>query len=223
MRVSGIYKIQSKAKPERFYIGSGVHIYDRWYRHKSSLKHNKHFNIKLQNHYNKYGKDDLIYSIVEPCLPEFLTAREQSYFRPLPWFNIAKDASSPMRGRKLSLEARRKISERAKGENSPTFGRKASKEERKRMSERMKGKKLSVETRLKMSGKTPWNKGKTGIYSDEYRQKISKSLSKRVPSFETREKLRKATTGRKLSEEAKKIIGNKVREAAIRRHLKQIA
>lgn len=41
-----------------------------------------------------------------------------------------------------------------------------------------KGRKMSMEARLKMSlskkGKSPWNKGKNGIYSKETREKMSK-------------------------------------------------
>lgn len=56
MKISGIYKIQSKVKPERIYIGSAVNIRHRRNQHFSSLSLNNHHNKKLQYHYNKYGK-----------------------------------------------------------------------------------------------------------------------------------------------------------------------
>ena len=63
MNISGIYKIKSKVKPERIYIGSSVNIQERWRKHINYLKNNKHQSIKLQRHYNKYGKNDLVFSI----------------------------------------------------------------------------------------------------------------------------------------------------------------
>ena len=59
-------------------------------------------------------------------------------------------------------ETKRKLSESLKGRLSPNKGKKASKETRNKLSESHKGKKPSDETRKKMSGKTPWNKGKKG-------------------------------------------------------------
>ena len=61
---SGIYKIESKIKPERIYIGSSVNIIARWKNHLYELRKNKHRNNKLQNHYNKYGESDLLFSIM---------------------------------------------------------------------------------------------------------------------------------------------------------------
>lgn len=59
-----------------------------------------------------------------------------------------------------------------------------------------KGKKrppFSEEWKKKMSlsriGKSPWNKGKKNIYSDEYRQKIRNGRAKQEFSIETRKKL----------------------------------
>lgn len=97
------------------------------------------------------------------------------------------------------------------------------------------GKHHSEETRRKISkslgGNVPWNKGKTGIYSEEARRKISEAMKggnhpnygkhhseetkrkigegnkgKNV-SEETRLKLSEVNTGKKLSEEHKKKIG----------------
>ena len=68
--ISGIYKIQSKIKPERIYIGSAVNMSNRIIKHKQDLKKNIHCNNKLQNHYNKYGLADLIFSILMSCSKE---------------------------------------------------------------------------------------------------------------------------------------------------------
>ena len=93
----GIYKIQSKCKPERFYIGSAVDIKRRWNNHNCDFKNNKHDNSKMQNHVNKYGIDDLEFSVIMECSKETLIAYEQFYIDSLnPWFNICKVAGSTL-------------------------------------------------------------------------------------------------------------------------------
>jgi len=109
-KISGIYKIASKCN-NRLYIGSSDDIKRRWNMHKSALKKNKHHSIILQNHYNKYGKEDMILVIIEPCLPEFLIIREQYYINKLnPYFNIRKIAESN-RGITRREETKKKIRE----------------------------------------------------------------------------------------------------------------
>ena len=95
MKLSGIYKIQSIIKPERIYIGSAINIRNRWYHHKEYLRRNEHENSKLQNHYNKYGKEDLIYSVIVGCAKENLISYEQFYIDVLsPVFNCRLIAQS---------------------------------------------------------------------------------------------------------------------------------
>ena len=61
---TGIYKIVSKIRPDRMYIGSSINIPKRWREHISNLKKNKHHSKQLQNHFNKYGEADLQFSIL---------------------------------------------------------------------------------------------------------------------------------------------------------------
>ena len=114
MMISGIYKIQSIVKPERFYIGSALNIKNRWSSHLDYLRKEKHNRI-LQNHYNKYGVDDLEFIILEPCLPEFLLIREQYYIDFLkPYFNVCLVAGNSC-GVKATDETRKKMSDQRKG------------------------------------------------------------------------------------------------------------
>lgn len=113
--ITGIYQIQSKIKPNRIYIGSAVDITNRWASHLSELKKNKHDNGKLQNHYNKYGKDDLLFSIITLCNREELIPinkiiRPEQFFIWAydPWFNICKKAGSQL-GVKRSNITKQKI------------------------------------------------------------------------------------------------------------------
>jgi group I intron endonuclease len=96
--VCGIYKIESKFHPDRFYIGSAVNIKDRYKRHLWALQNNKHHSIKLQNHYNKYGEGDLCFSVMCVCEKDELIKSEQRYLDSLkPWFNIAMIVGEPAR------------------------------------------------------------------------------------------------------------------------------
>ena len=183
--MTGIYKIESLVKSKRFYIGSAVNIKHRWECHLSDLRKSKHKNKILQNHYNKYGEQDLVFIILELCFPEFLTAREQYYINKLgPYFNICKIAGNQL-GIKRSEETRRKISETKKGKKH-IVGKhwKLTNETKQKLSEIKKGhkgywlgKNLPEETKQKMSEAA---KGKH--LSDETRKKMSKSLKGR-PCF----------------------------------------
>lgn len=99
MESAGIYKIQSKRKPDRIYVGSSNNLGKRWYFHLLLLKRNKHHSIKLQRHFNKYGIEDLEYSILLECdfNKEDLLSKEQFFIDALnPYFNICKVAGSSL-------------------------------------------------------------------------------------------------------------------------------
>lgn len=150
MKVPAIYKIESKLKPERVYIGSSIDVSDRWRCHLKDLRNDKHHASKLQNHFNKYGEEDLIFIIIEPCLPSFLTIREQYYIDTIkPFFNSSPVAGSCL-GVKRSEETKQNISKSKKGHKmSPEFC--------KQRSEMMKGNSL--------------NKGKHWKWTDEQKEK----------------------------------------------------
>lgn len=182
MKTSGIYKIQSAIKPEKIYIGSAMHINERRTNHLRRLKNNGHENGRLQNHYNKYGKDDLVFTIIEPCFPELLLIREQFYIDNLkPFFNICKIAGS-VKGIRRSIESRKKQSDLYSGENHSMFGKHHTKESIELMSKSHKGHKA-------------WNEGLK--MSDEIRKKNSESHRGIKLSNETREKMSIAHSGEK--------------------------
>src|ERR1035437_7654021 len=96
MVITGIYKIQSISHPERCYIGSAVNINNRWSGHKSKLRLGTHHSPQLQRHFNKYGVDDLQLSIVlSDCLKLDLKTIEDTFLKPLPFFNCNPIASRP--------------------------------------------------------------------------------------------------------------------------------
>lgn len=112
MKISGIYKIESKINPERIYIGSAVNMQQRKCTHFCLLRNNKHANIKLQSHFNKYGESDLVFSVLLGCEKNELLANEQFFIDSIsPFFNICKIAGNTL-GRKWSIETRIKLQTR---------------------------------------------------------------------------------------------------------------
>jgi len=145
--ISGIYKIESKIKPERIYIGSSFDVRRRWSSHLSYLRINKHGNDKLQRHYNKYGKEDLVFSLLLGCETGSLLIHEQYFLDALdPYFNVTRTAGSP---------------------GAYKHTREHIEKTRKRLLENVK------------NGWVPWNKGKTGVYSEETLIKMSKATQYR--------------------------------------------
>ena len=71
----GIYQIKNLLNG-KVYIGQSVDIEKRWSTHKAELKNNYHYNIHLQNAWNKYGEDNFEFSIIEECDMDELNARE---------------------------------------------------------------------------------------------------------------------------------------------------
>ncbi len=108
---SGIYEIRSKRFPKRHYIGSSVRLLNRLKDHKCRLKKGNHANQKLQRHVNKYGFEDLEFSIIELVAPADLIPMEQAHIdKGFPYFNICLVAGNTL-GRPQSAETRRRRSE----------------------------------------------------------------------------------------------------------------
>jgi hypothetical protein len=188
MKISGIYKIQSKCKPERCYIGSAVNIDQRWSRHIYTLKSGKHKNIKLQRHFNKYGIGDLTFSILLGCERDYLIANEQFFIDSYkPYFNINPNAGNCL-GHFPSEVTKKKISNSLKG-NIPA----------------MKGKKFPEEFKQKL--RKAWERRRLTPFSEETRSKMSKAMSGannpfygRKHSAETRRKIGNSRTGKYTKE-----------------------
>lgn len=114
MKISGIYQIQSKVKPERIYIGSSINLGKRWHIHLYHLRDNKHGSIKLQRYFNKYGESDLQFSILLGREKEDLIKIEQYFMDSYnPYFNVCKIAYSKL-GVKHTKETCEKMSKSGK-------------------------------------------------------------------------------------------------------------
>jgi group I intron endonuclease len=194
---SGIYKITCLIN-KRFYIGSAKNLEDRWQRHLSDLKHNKHINIHLQRTYDKYGSNEFKFEVVENCKEEVLLIREQYYLDTLkPYesgFNIGRDASG---GDNLTFNPNRddiiertrktinanmlKITEEERrekwgkfGELNPNYGNKWSDDMRKNLAD--------INREKYLLGTSPLcdREGRTNreLYGEEKANEISEKLSK---------------------------------------------
>jgi group I intron endonuclease len=213
MIIAGIYKIQSITHPDRIYIGSAVDIHDRWKKHSSDLKLNKHHSIKLQRHYNKHGESDLQFSILLGCEKQYLIANEQFFIDTYsPYFNNRKIAGSnigykhseaskqrmSIAHKNMSDETRKKIgiasSKRMKGKGNPRYGKHLSIELRTKMSESHKGFKHLEETKIKI-GIASLGRN----CSEERKLKISNAMKGKPRSPETRIKIGLSHIGKKFT------------------------
>lgn len=154
---SGIYRITNLVN-NKSYIGSSCNLYNRLYEHFRYLRLNRHANSKLQAAYNKYGKENFKYEIITfgPC--DYCFKIEQLCFDVYkPEYNFYLKAE--MTNRKLSEETKKKIGikSRQKFLDNPNL------------------KNVLKESRNK---KQVWNKGKTEVYSQETKEKMSNAAKK---------------------------------------------
>jgi len=168
-KIKGIYKIINKVNG-KYYVGSSNDIKKRWIHHRTLLNHNKHDNKYLQNAWNKYGKENFDFLIIEKDIDEDkLLLVEQRYIDLCKQdrdesYNLTLYSTSPMKGRKMSESTKLKMSESHKnyifteehkqnlsksktginhhfyGKRPPNFGKKMSEEQRKKLSDIKKGK-----------------------------------------------------------------------------------
>lgn len=88
----GIYRIKNLIN-NKCYYGSSKEVEKRWSRHKSELNKNRHHNIHLQRAWDKYGKTNFLFEIVETCKIKELLVTEQKYLDSKPEYNIGLIAS----------------------------------------------------------------------------------------------------------------------------------
>lgn len=179
-----IYKITNIIN-NKFYIGSTIrakHI--RKYEHMSSLRLNNHPNNYLQRSFNKYGEENIKFSIIEELkfptnysveyINEYVLSREFYYVESLnPEYNIKRSIERGKTGYRHSEETRKKISESNK---------------------KVIKKPLTQDHKDKIGkahlGKNPHN------WSIESRNKASKSAIGRKHTEESKRKIGEATSRR---------------------------
>lgn len=174
LNCSCIYLILNKINLH-IYIGSAVKFRKRKAIHLHALRKGTHHSYYLQRSWNNYGESNFEFIILEPCNPENILSREQHYIDALnPEYNICRVAGNSL-GLKRTDEQRRNISlahigqiawnkgiprtkeqneyhsKIMKGRVSGAKGLKWSEESKKKMSEYRKDKKLSQQTKDRLS------------------------------------------------------------------------
>lgn len=172
----GVYKIENKITG-KCYIGSSVNIEKRWKTHLFCLNGDRHQNQKLQNSWNKHGKDQFLFIIIEVVEDvSILLQREQRWIDLLNCvengYNLAIVAGSPL-GMKRSQEVREKLS-------LAKLGKKNSKEHCRNISlSKMgniyaAGRVMSEKHKAKLSQLMQGNqRGKGVVFTQERRQKMA--------------------------------------------------
>lgn len=106
---SGIYTIENLTNGKK-YIGQTKNINRRWREHLGCLKGNRHSNSHLQRAFNKYGEDNMSFSVIEMCKEDELDTKESDYIKLFDsmksGYNLRAGGSRP----RLSIESRRLIS-----------------------------------------------------------------------------------------------------------------
>lgn len=216
----GIYKIIN-LQNNKIYIGSSSNLKSRKYKHFLGLKNNKHCNYHLQNSYNKYGKENFKWEIIEyikydeniEILKNNLLEREQYYlnlyesYNPEKGYNICSIAGSRLgsevsektkqkisegnRGKIVSEESKKKIS---KNHKKPFLGKHRSEEVKNKISESHRGRIFSEESRKKMSesAKRRISNRKGTKHSEETLRKMSEIKKGKICSEETKRKMRES-------------------------------
>lgn len=167
----------------------------------------------------KYGKENFKKEIIEVCSShEELIKREEYWLNYYDAgsnrmfynmnnnaFGSGKGKNSPMFGRKLSDETRKRISDTKKGDKNHFYGKKLSDEHRKKLSQALGGEKNPMYGKRGKDSPTFGLKPHFGKkHSEEVKKKISESLKGRVSpnkgkplSDETKKKLSDSFSGEK--------------------------
>jgi group I intron endonuclease len=169
-KISGIYVIVNKIN-HKYYVGSSNNIInDRWYNHLMTLNGNRHSNHHLQRSWNKYGKDNFEFYVVEYANINDLLVVEQKY---LDYAKLQRERvynQSFISGRiEMTDEIRKKISMSQKGKKCISnydrwvikFGKEVADEKHKQCNDKhkiimlnnnhFKGKNHSIESLKKIS------------------------------------------------------------------------
>jgi group I intron endonuclease len=204
----GIYRIINLQDGKQ-YIGSASVFKYRLYDHSNKLKNNEHHNPIMQHAFTKYGSSVFRFEIAEILsndeqreqlvveqryLDEIFKIKNHYYY----YYNVAKNASAPMIGRRHTYESIKKMS----GENNPSFGKRGPDSPN-------FGRKHSPETIAKLKERPP-NLGRE--WTDDQKKHLSeKNRGCGNPRF-----------GQKVSDATKKLISDSNRGAGNPRYISKI-
>ncbi|RYX81047.1 hypothetical protein EON83_25820 [bacterium] len=120
-----VYLIRHKCSG-RVYVGSSVHIAQRWAQHRRHLRLGQHHSPFLQRAWDKYGPDAFEWQIIENASSaEELVSLEQKWIdfyqsaTQEKGFNVGAAVGRPRLGKKHTAQTLAKISEKTKGLKNP--------------------------------------------------------------------------------------------------------
>lgn len=155
MKTGVIYCIENKINNKK-YIGESLYYKRRWNDHKRHLNNNTHSNYHLQRSWNKYGKKNFKFKIIESNIPSPKLDSKEIYY-------IAKYNTFHGKGYNLTAGGDERSGKNNPmygkcGEDNPFYGRKHSEETLKELRRLKKGKnhprsKISKEVGLKIYNK----------------------------------------------------------------------
>lgn len=188
----------------KVYIGQSVDIYIRIRDHIHLLETNKHTSKHLQAAWNKYGKENFLFEIIEECQREFLKDREQYWMDQtkcidnLFGYNTFPATRSTL-GFVRSAEDRESNIKRQRGIPKHT------EESRKKISEALKGSKNHM---WNIREKHPWfgkkhSKKTLRLMSERQKGENNPMYGKRA-SKETRKRMKEAQLKRRERERIEK-------------------
>lgn len=120
-KISGIYKITNIVN-NKVYIGQSVSVKERLCTHRSLLKRNVHYNTYLQGEYNKYGKANFTFEILEECEESKLDDKEIYYIAQYDSTNRNKGYNREYGGNS-SRKITQSIRDAKMGKNNPMYGK----------------------------------------------------------------------------------------------------
>jgi group I intron endonuclease len=209
--VGGIYKIEN-AVNGRCYIGSAVHLVNRWATHRRGLRNGEHRNRYLQRAWDKYGEAAFSFAVLEAVAdPVYLVAREQAHIDE--WgardklYNLAPKAES-------TLGTTRTAASKAKASAS-NLGQTRSDEARAAMSKAQK-RSNAANPELKAMRAEQLVAARQSVDRQKQREAARIASGNRVWSDESRAKLSASCMGRKLTPETRaKISATKLKGSVL--------
>lgn len=172
---SGIYTITNTVNG-KLYVGWAVDFDRRFRAHETKLNAQQHKNKYLQAAWNKYGKENFKFEILEVWEEDYLDTMEHY------WCNLLQ-----VHNREIGYNQR------------PTnpYGKPRHSEETRKLLGGNKGKKWSEEVRIKNSGRK---------HTEEAKAKITKALYERKRSPETGKRISESQKGHSVSQETREKI-----------------
>lgn len=165
----GIYCIENTLNHKK-YIGKAVNIDARWRVHRCELRKGKHPNKHLQSAWNKYGENAFIFYVIREVPIEMLEKAEIAEIErqeaTKKGYNITEGGEG-QRGRKLTDDQRKHLSEINQGAKNPNYGLKRSAETKRKMSEAMRGLKRKPLSKAHKKAISQKLKGKKRPYFDK--------------------------------------------------------